>query len=145
MADQFKPGDWVLYVPGHANGSVLHPDCERGTVTQVGKDSGIIFVRYGAELHAKATSPSDLVDAEQYFAARRMFRESDRQPPPNGHGFRTFLGDGLFADFDGYQVVLTAENGIAAHDTVYLEPGVLASFKRWHAARIAPLFEEATG
>lgn len=37
---------------------------------------------------------------------------------------KTYLGDGLYANFDGYQLVLTAEDGIRAHDTVYLEPSV---------------------
>ncbi len=41
---------------------------------------------------------------------------------------RTYLGDGLYAEFDGYQIKLAASNGIADHDTVYLEPGVLKAF-----------------
>jgi hypothetical protein len=111
----FKPGDWVVYVPGHASGSLLHPDCERGTVTKIGEDSGIIFVRYGAELNSKATSPGDLVAGEEYFAAMRASRSG--RSPANGHGFRSYLGDGLYADFDGFQIVLSAENGMYAHDT----------------------------
>lgn len=137
---QFKRGDWVVYVPGHADGSLLHPDCEQGTVSSVGEDSRIVFVVYKDQLHPKATSPLDLVAAEEYFAALRSSRRSERQPPPNGHGFRNYLGDGLYVDFDGFNVVLTAENGIAAHDIVYLEPSVFGAFKAWHAARIAPLF-----
>lgn len=141
MADAFKRGDWVVYVPGHANGSLLHPDCERGTVMSM--VNGIVFVRYGAEPNAKGTTPEDLVGAEEYFAALRNLKS--RRQPSNGHGFRTYLGDGLYADFDGTNVVLSAENGIAAHDTVYLDSRVLESFKRWHAAKIAPLFQQAEG
>lgn len=47
--------------------------------------------------------------------------------------FRTYLGDGLYADFDGFQIALSAENGICATDTVYLDPSTLASFDRWRA------------
>lgn len=30
---------------------------------------------------------------------------------------KEYLGDGLYADFDGYQFSLSAENGIRATDT----------------------------
>jgi hypothetical protein len=46
---------------------------------------------------------------------------------------KTYLGDGLFANFDGYHIVLTAENGIEATNTVYLEPAVYAALVRYHA------------
>ncbi len=41
---------------------------------------------------------------------------------------KEYLGDGLFVDFDGYQIVLTAEDGVRATNTVYLEPRVLEAF-----------------
>ena len=41
---------------------------------------------------------------------------------------KIYLGDGLYANFDGYQIALSAENGIYAHDTVYLDPFVLEKF-----------------
>lgn len=44
------------------------------------------------------------------------------QPEP------VYLGDGLFANFDGYQVELYASNGIAKTNVVYLDPGVLDAF-----------------
>lgn len=37
---------------------------------------------------------------------------------------KTYLGDGAYAEFDGYGIKLTAENGIEATDTIYLEPSV---------------------
>ncbi len=33
---------------------------------------------------------------------------------------KEYLGDGVYADFDGEHIVLTAENGTTATDTVYL-------------------------
>lgn len=60
-ASDFRPGDRVLYVPNHAHGDTAHPDCERGVVTSTNDVN--VFVRYGNELHAKATSPEDLVPA----------------------------------------------------------------------------------
>lgn len=38
---------------------------------------------------------------------------------------KTYLGDGAYAQFDGYSVILTAENGIHATDTIILDPEVL--------------------
>ena len=39
-----------------------------------------------------------------------------------------YLGDGLFASFDGWQVELYASNGVCKTNQVYLEPSVLKSF-----------------
>ena len=39
-----------------------------------------------------------------------------------------YLGDGLYADFDGYQVELYAHDGITKTNQVYLEPSVLEAF-----------------
>lgn len=38
---------------------------------------------------------------------------------------KVYLGDGVYAAFDGWNITLTAENGIVATDTVVLEPTVL--------------------
>lgn len=46
---------------------------------------------------------------------------------------KEYLGDGLYADYDGEHIVLTAENGITATDTVYLNREVfeaLLSFEK---------------
>lgn len=37
---------------------------------------------------------------------------------------KTYLGDGVFAAFDGFHVVLTTENGIAVTNKIYLDPDV---------------------
>lgn len=41
---------------------------------------------------------------------------------------KQYLGDGLYANFDGHQLCLTAEDGIRVHETVFLEPEVMHSF-----------------
>ena len=38
-----------------------------------------------------------------------------------------YLGDGAYVDFDGYALILTAENGIEATNTIVLEPQVYAA------------------
>lgn len=40
---------------------------------------------------------------------------------------KQYLGDGVYVGFDGFVLVLSAENGVHATDTIYLEPQVLES------------------
>lgn len=40
---------------------------------------------------------------------------------------KTYLGDGVYVGFDGFSMVLTAENGISATDRIVLEPEVYAA------------------
>ncbi len=35
-----------------------------------------------------------------------------------------YLGDGVYAEWDGQQIILTTSNGLATLDTIYLEPSV---------------------
>ena len=44
---------------------------------------------------------------------------------------RRYLGDGVYAAFDGDGIWLTAENGLAATDAIYLEPEVLGKLERF--------------
>lgn len=44
---------------------------------------------------------------------------------------KTYLGDGAYATFNGFDVQVTAENGITVTDRVVLEPQVLEAFVRW--------------
>jgi hypothetical protein len=38
-----------------------------------------------------------------------------------------YLGDGLYADFDGFHILLKANSPANPTDTVYLEPAVFAA------------------
>jgi|FreactTroBogLake_1042271.scaffolds.fasta_scaffold47688_1 hypothetical protein len=42
--------------------------------------------------------------------------------------YRKYLGDGLYADFDGYHIILAANNGFIDTNVVYLESEVLEMF-----------------
>lgn len=44
---------------------------------------------------------------------------------------KDYLGDGVYADFDGYQLVLTTEHGVRTTNTIYLEPDVYAALMRY--------------
>lgn len=58
IAQDFKTGDLVTYLPYHAKGDFSHPDVEHGRVTS---ENGIfVFVRFDGEIHAKACHPATL-------------------------------------------------------------------------------------
>jgi len=40
---------------------------------------------------------------------------------------RSYLGDGVYASFDGYHIVLETINGMSVTNRILLEPGVYAS------------------
>lgn len=41
---------------------------------------------------------------------------------------KQYLGDGLYVHFDGYQIVLSASDGIKDTNVVYLDSNVLKAF-----------------
>jgi len=47
------------------------------------------------------------------------------------HNHKHYLGDGAYVDFDGFGLILTAEDGYKPTDTVYLEPAVWAELKKY--------------
>jgi hypothetical protein len=61
----------------------------------------------------------------------RMMSDNDNKPPHEVCNHATYLGDGLYADFDGYNVEIFASNGIIRTNRVFLEPCVLETFLRW--------------
>lgn len=56
--DELDTGRLVIYVPTHANGNMGHPDCEEGVLTAF--DNNFCWVRYGPDLHSKATLRENL-------------------------------------------------------------------------------------
>lgn len=47
---------------------------------------------------------------------------------------KQYLGDSVYADFDGYGITLTTDNGMGPSNTIYMEPQVLAAlddYKSW--------------
>ena len=42
---------------------------------------------------------------------------------------KRYLGDGVYADFDGYMVKLTTETGISVTNTIFLDPQVWAALQ----------------
>lgn len=50
-AMKLKPGEPIIYVPNHANGNPMHPDCERGYVERVA-DNGVVFCRFDQHMRS---------------------------------------------------------------------------------------------
>jgi hypothetical protein len=44
---------------------------------------------------------------------------------------RTFVGDGVYAQFDDLCFVLTTENGVGVTNRVVLDPSTLLNFDLW--------------
>jgi hypothetical protein len=51
---------------------------------------------------------------------------------------KTYLGDGVYAAFDGYSLVLTTENGIRTTNEIMIEPEVYAALVRFAQKHGAP-------
>jgi len=47
------------------------------------------------------------------------------------HGYKEYLGDGVYADYDGYALVLTTENGIEQTNRIVMEPDIFEALCRW--------------
>lgn len=44
---------------------------------------------------------------------------------------KTYVGDGVYAEFDGFGIVLTTEDGVSVSNMIYLEPDVLRAINRY--------------
>lgn len=56
---------------------------------------------------------------------------------------KTYLGDGVYAEFEGNSLKLTTENGIETTNTIYLEVEIYHALKQFvAAARSSPLPSE---
>lgn len=42
---------------------------------------------------------------------------------------KRYIGDGVYAEFDGYSIVLTTENGVSVSNRIVLEPEVMHAFR----------------
>jgi len=56
--------------------------------------------------------------------------------------YKQYIGDGAFADFDGFSIVLTTEDGISAQNRIVLEPAVWVSLKAYVTELTRKLKEE---
>jgi hypothetical protein len=89
-------------------------------------------VRCGAPVKrgkGKSQSPgeSDVLfcwDCLQLQVAQLKELIGDLCPDP-GCEEQIYLGDSVYAGFDGYNVVLTTNNGLGANNVIYMEPAVL--------------------
>jgi len=55
---------------------------------------------------------------------------------------KDYLGDGVYAEWDGERIVLTTENGIEATNIIYLELEVIVGLERYLARLRAQLAKE---
>lgn len=53
--------------------------------------------------------------------------------------YKEYLGDSVYAQFDGYHIVLTTENGYEATNTIALEPAVYHALIHYRQRLLAVL------
>ena len=53
--------------------------------------------------------------------------------PQNSMKYKQYLGDAVYANFDGYYIILTTEDGIRTTNTIYLEPQALKALNSYTA------------
>lgn len=44
---------------------------------------------------------------------------------------KAYIGDSVYAEFDGYHIVLTTNNGYGASNTIAIEPAVYQALKQY--------------
>lgn len=44
---------------------------------------------------------------------------------------KQYLGDAVYIQFDGWNIILTTEDGISETNSIYMEPEVVAAFGRY--------------
>lgn len=55
---------------------------------------------------------------------------------------KTYIGDGVYVEFDGYGLVVTTEDGIRVTNRIVLEPDVYNSLLQFHAKLVDQLAAE---
>lgn len=58
--------------------------------------------------------------------------------------YKAYLGDGVCADFDGLNVILTTEDGVRATNTIVLEPEVRRALDEYRDRLVASRGETAS-
>lgn len=51
---------------------------------------------------------------------------------------KEYLGDGMYAAYDGFGIWLTAEDGVVATDSIYIEPAGLNSLVEFYKNQTVP-------
>lgn len=49
---------------------------------------------------------------------------------------KAYLGDGAYAEWDGFAITITAENGVEATDAIVLEPYVFEALMKFAAQHL---------
>lgn len=56
---------------------------------------------------------------------------------------KAYLGDGVYADFDGFNILLTTSDGYRNTNRIVLEPGVVSEFMDYYQRLWASLKKSA--
>lgn len=51
---------------------------------------------------------------------------------------KKYIGDGVYADYDGFAIILTTENGVSITNTIVLEPREWNALQDYFEATVCP-------
>ena len=58
-------------------------------------------------------------------------RKTNNENEGGNMSYKQYMGDSVYAAFDGVGLKLTTENGFGASNTIYIEPEVLGAINRY--------------
>lgn len=117
---KFKLGDWVF-------GLGEHKGC-----SQVFEGHGVL-------------QPFDYL-ADYDPVNFRLATKDEAESSKGEVNTKEYLGDGVYANWDGYHIVLTAEDGVSVSNTIYLESKVIEALEKYISGlRTAVIDEWITG
>ena len=58
---------------------------------------------------------------------------------------KTYLGDAVYAEWDGFYLVLTTSDGISNTNTIYLDPGAYSNLISFGTIHLLPYLVAASG
>ncbi len=61
----------------------------------------------------------------------------------NDKEFKSYLGDSVYARFDGYHIILYLDNGYGPHREIALDPNVISNFNEY-VKRLTDIIEGKT-
>ena len=99
-----------------------------------------VCVQLRVILEREVPPPSSRVPESK--VASHVFRDLDAivlsALAKDREGRSEYLGDGVYVSYDGFGIWMTAENGMEATDSIYLEPSVLRHLNEFYQLMTVP-------
>jgi hypothetical protein len=101
---------------------------------QIRKGKKVEMEHTDDESRAIEIAKDHLMEDPKYYDKLKKVEESVSGRPYSG-GPDLYIGDGVYAKFDGSGIWLTSEDGASVLDKIYMEPEVVAAFHRFATSK----------